>query len=148
MYQLDDTVYDCVVSNLVLQWADDLSKAIKFLYNKSGKYFAFSTLLDGSFDNWIKVVETYQPVEFISYPSVESLINICKFISEDFVYEIEEVTINFNSVREVLGYFQKLGASATYSIMSIPNIRRMVSTYKDSIDIKYKVFIGLYKKGN
>ncbi len=95
--------YDLAISNLSLQWFEDLPQFVNKIKNHCNE-FAFSTLLDASFDNYRNCFEN--PPTF-DYPSAESLLDKIGSVKK---YRIVRYTLKFENFFAVAKYFKKLGA--------------------------------------
>jgi len=100
MMQLQINPVDLVTSNLALQWSDQLSEVLELLYSKSSSVFAFSTLLEGTFKEWEKRLNTYHMGPLLRYPRPEDLMNICNSLKKHddvFDYEVMDIPLFFDS---------------------------------------------------
>jgi malonyl-CoA O-methyltransferase len=147
MLSLTDTVYDCVISNFALQWAHDLNHAIKFLKAKSSQVFAFSTLLDGTFSEWEKLLNQYQPIKLLQYPDSRTLVNLCHQLKHDhqlFRHGLRQMRVSFDNPKAFMVYLKLLGASVSNNCMSYKNLKALLNAPHQTLTVTYQVFFGLF----
>jgi malonyl-CoA O-methyltransferase len=140
--------YDLIISNLALQWVDDLKNIIETLYDKSTKALAFSTLLDGTFKEWQNIVNKYEKIEFKNYPAEEDLANYCDNIKgkNSFEYWTIHVPVNFDTALLFIKYLKSLGVLASSQQMSASKLRLLLKEHNKSIIASYKIFFGIFIK--
>lgn len=148
MLKLDADVYDCVITNLALQWASDLEYAINFLHSKSSNIFAFSTLLDGTFEEWENIINRYQSTQILDYPKAEELISFCnklKKIDQTFEFWLMDFPLSFDNPANFMRYLALLGASASSNLVYLSNIKKLLKEQDQSLTVTYKIFFGIFK---
>jgi malonyl-CoA O-methyltransferase len=149
MMKLDTYLYDYVISNLALQWAPDLQYAIRFLHSKSSDIFAFSTLLDGTFEEWQNLINKYQTVQIKNYPKAEGLINLCNIIkrhNQIFEFWIMDFPLSFDSPKAFMSYLQLLGASASENLVHLSSLKKLLKEQHNNLIVTYKVFFGIFRR--
>ncbi|MCZ2204441.1 methyltransferase domain-containing protein [Bartonella sp. A05] len=149
MLKLNADIYDYVISNLALQWVDDLHYAIKFFYSKSSHVFAFSTLLDGTFEEWENILNQYQPIQTLNYPKAEELIDLCtKLKKQDQIFEfwLMDVPLSFDNPAAFMGYLKSLGASSSSNLMDLCNLKKLLKAECENLTVTYKIFFGIFRK--
>lgn len=151
MLQLDNDVYHCVISNLALQWTDDLQYTINFLHAKSSDIFAFSTLLDGTFQEWKKITQGHQYSQILNYPQAGELINFCnKLKKHDQIFEfwLMDFPLFFSNPAAFMRYLKLLGASTSNNLVPLSNLKKLLKSNQQSLRVTYKIFFGIFKKAN
>jgi malonyl-CoA O-methyltransferase len=149
MLKLNTDIYDCVISNLALQWVDDLQYAIRFFLSKSSNVFAFSTLLNGTFKEWEILLNNYQPIKTLNYPQAEKLISLCNELKkhdQTFEFWLMDIPLSFDSPSAFMGYLKLLGASSSSNQMSLSNIKKLLQAESQSLTVTYKIFFGIFKE--
>lgn len=117
--------HDLVISNLALQWVEDLEKTIN-KFSSISKVFAFTCLMDGTFREWEEIVGQVVKV----YPSmIANLDDI----------EVRDFTLQFPNALAFIRYLKELGASASCSKISYSKLKSIIANYNQEISITYKV---------
>ena len=143
MEMLDFGFHDLVVSNLALQWVNNLNKMLEKVC-KNLKIFAFTCLLKGSFQ---KLSDIFQDLSLTppiyQYPSQEELEGFITSIGvKKFMFDVEEIPIEFSSALDLFKYFKYTGANTPNHEHSISNILKVVRYHNYRIRMDYKVFFG------
>jgi len=149
MLELDADLYDCVISNLALQWSTDLQYAINFLHSKSSNIFAFSTLLDGTFEEWHNIISKYQSTKILDYPKAEELISLCNKLKrngQNFEYWLMDCPLSFENPVSFMRYLKSLGASAPGNLVHLSNLKKLLKTEAQSLTVTYKIFFGIFRR--
>ncbi|MBM3631905.1 MAG: methyltransferase domain-containing protein [Alphaproteobacteria bacterium] len=149
MLELDADLYDCVISNFALQWSSDLQYAINFLHSKSSDIFAFSTLLDGTFNDWHNIISDYQSTKILDYPKAEELISLCTTLKRNdqgFEYWLMDYPLSFNNPIGFMRYLKSLGASAPGNLVRLSNLKKLLKTEAQSLTVTYKIFFGIFRR--
>ncbi len=149
MLKLDADIYDLVLSNLSLQWTSDLHYALKFFHSKSSNIFAFSTLLDKTFEEWEKVIQEYQPAQLLNYPKSEELISLCNKLQrhdQTFEFWFMDVPLSFDNPIGFMHYLKLLGASASDNLVHLSNLKKLLKAKRQSLTVTYKIFFGIFRK--
>ncbi len=149
MLELDADLYDCIISNLALQWTPDLQCAINFLNSKNTNVFAFSTLLDGTFAEWSHIINQYQSTQILNYPKAEELISLCNKLKrndQDFEYWLMDCPLSFENPVSFMRYLRSLGASAPSNLVHLSNIRKLLKVEAQSLTVTYKIFFGIFRR--
>jgi len=148
MLDLNAHLYDCVISNLALQWLPDLRHAIHFLYSKSSDVFAFSTLLDGTFAEWIAVIGRYQSPQILAYPKAHDLIDVCQKMKKNgqgFSYWLMDQSLTFANHHSFMRYLQSLGASTPAHPVNLFNLKKILQEETQGLTVTYKLFFGIFR---
>lgn len=148
MRVLNNDVFDVVISNLALQWLDNLWEGLRFFYTKSSKFFAFSIVVNGTFQEWKDLTKQYQDINFQNYPTVKELINYCCILNKSgpFSYWIVDYPLLFNSPLEFMQYLKKLGAAAVKNPMGFKNLKQLLAQNTQPLTTSYKIFFGILRK--
>jgi len=149
MLKLDTDLYDCVISNLALQWAPDLQYAINFLHSKSSNVFAFSTLVDGTFEEWKNIINQHQSVEILNYPKAEGLISLCNKLKRNdqtFEFWLMDFPLSFDNPVSFMRCLKSLGASAHGNLVHLSNLKKLLKAEAQSLTVTYKIFFGLFRR--
>jgi len=107
--------FDLIFSNLVLQWSEQITKALmqlKITLKKDGK-LCFSTLLDGSLSElksaWQKVDDHQHINQFLSEEQVKRALHQAGFLR--FTLVTETVTKKYSNVVDVMRALKGIGAN-------------------------------------
>lgn len=149
MLELDADFYDCVISNLALQWSTDLQYAINFLHSQSSNIFAFSTLLDGTFEEWHNIISEYQSTKILDYPKAEELISLCNKLKrngQDFEFWLMDFPLSFKNPVSFMRYLKSLGASAPGNLIHLSNLKKLLKAEAQSLTVTYKIFFGIFRR--
>ncbi|MBQ3564738.1 MAG: methyltransferase domain-containing protein [Alphaproteobacteria bacterium] len=125
-----DRHYDLGVSNLCLQWFSDIDAFLEKVH-RFCNVFAFSTLLNSSFENYKKLFS--KPPTF-RYPSLKELTNRHAFKK----YCTKKYTLEFENFFGVAKYFRKLGA---YSKSHDTDSHLIVSD--QPVSLEYDIFFAI-----
>lgn len=141
--------YDLIVSNFAIQWSIDIWALIKKCCQKSD-IFAFTCLLDGSLEDWYSLLNS-QHITHIDkkiYPTELDMMEFCKSISANMIFEIKQVELKFQSPFAFMKYLKSLGAMVIPSgpssnlDLSFSSIKKL-STIKREISCSYKIFFAI-----
>ena len=149
MINLDKDLYDCVITNLALQWSQDLEHSINFLHSKSSNVFAFSTLLDKTFEEWENIINKYQTIQIMNYPKAELLINLCNRLKRhDQVFEfwLMDFPLSFDNPKAFMSYLKLLGASASSNLVHLSSLKKLLKDQHNNLIVTYKVFFGIFSR--
>ncbi|MDD9331548.1 MAG: malonyl-ACP O-methyltransferase BioC [Wolbachia sp.] len=143
----DFCFHDLIISNLALQWVNDLDKIIKKSYENSG-IFAFSCLLDGTFSEWSKIfIESSLPVPTHQYPSRQELeSHLFSLNPSRYFCDSQELKLEFSSSSNFMRYLRDLGANYSNQTILSTDLKKIIKTYTGKINITYKVFFGVLSK--
>ncbi|GAJ46185.1 malonyl-[acyl-carrier protein] O-methyltransferase [Holospora elegans E1] len=148
MLDLNACICDYVVSNLALQWVDDLRNALEFLNTKSSNLFAFSTLLEGNFYEWRDIINKYQTIHLHKYPKEGDLVNVCfgiKKRNQIFQFWSKNFSLTLDSALEFVRYLKLLGACASLDSIHLTNFRKLIQEHQHPLTVTYKVFFGIFR---
>ena len=149
LLDLDTELYDCVISNFALQWSPDLQYAINFLNSKSSNIFAFSTLLDGTFEEWQNIIHRYQSTQILDYPKAEELIRLCNKLKkngQDFECWLMDCPLSFENPVGFMRYLKTLGATVPSNPVHLSNLKKILKAESQNLAITYKIFFGIFKR--
>lgn len=137
--------YPLIISNLALQWMNNLNNTLKKLYNHSD-VFAFSCLLEGTFEEWANMFQSL-PLPTYSYPSRQSLESyLLSLQPKERFFDVQEFSLTFTSLFAFIHYLKKLGAHTSHQKVSLASLRQLLQSYQNEFTITYKVFFGLLKR--
>lgn len=138
--------HDLVISNMSLQWAENLQTTIRMFLNQS-KVFAFSSLIEGSFAEWNECLLSYDLLDVVQkYPSKESIYQMIEPLSPSEVYFYDHsFEINFSSVREFISYLKALGACSVKKSVSPSILKEIIQKSQMDIKITYNIVFGFLK---
>lgn len=151
MMRLNTDIYHWVVSNLALQWICNLEDALSFFCSKSSNVFAFSTLLEGTFEEWENIINKYQPIQIMNYPKAEKLISLCHKIKrhdQTFEFWLINVPLSFDNPTAFMHYLHLLGASTSGNLVQLCNLKKLLKAQDQSLTVTYKIFFGIFRKVN
>lgn len=139
--------FDMIISNLAMQWVDDIFFCVEKYFSKT-KFFAFSSLVEGSFWEWDRLLNQYGVYNVLKiYPNEEEILSFIKRIKLNiFSTEIKFFTLKFKNVYAFLKYLHQLGASS--SSLEVPfHILKKISMCETSeFSITYKVIFCVLVK--
>lgn len=145
MREIDFRRFDLIVSNLALQWVDNLYETICNIAQNVGNTFTFSTLLKGTFREWRETISSYQSVGDDQYPSEEELVNFCRKIGPDFSYWVVDIPVSFPTPLDFMKYLRDLGANGSTDDITLSTVKSLM-TIKRPLNVSYKIFFGVLKK--
>ncbi|WP_339045228.1 methyltransferase domain-containing protein [Candidatus Mesenet endosymbiont of Agriotes lineatus] len=139
--------YDLTISNLAFQWVNNLKDMIERAY-KNSSVLAFSCPLDGTFDEWSKIfIELSLPVPTYQYPLKQELENhLLALKPEKYFFDSQEFILEFANASEFIKYLKNLGANQGSKVILPSDLKQVIKTYTDKINITYKVFFGILSK--
>lgn len=144
-----DVDFDLITSNLALQWVDDLWLTLSHIqHHKKHKIFAFSTLVDGTFQEWEDLINAYHPTKLQTYPTVKELSLFCDNIKDNYIFEywLMDIPLSFEHPLLLMHYLKQLGASASAHQIPIKPLRKLLKEQKNTLTVSYKIFFGMFKK--
>lgn len=124
-----DRSYDLAISNLSMQWFSNPKKFIERIKTYC-KWFAFSTLLNTSFESYKKLFEL--PPTF-KYPTLDEILKITPQ-----KYAIKRYAIEFDNFFGVARYFKKLGA-----YLKSHNKPVQLASKNSPIILEYEIFFAV-----
>lgn len=148
MMALNADRYDCVISNLALQWTHDLEHTLKFFHAKSSHVFAFSTLLEGTFQEWENIIQQYQSIQLLIYPKAEELINLCTQLKKPdqlFEFWLMDAPLSFGSNTAFMHYIKSLGASSSSHLIQLSHLKKLIKAPSQNLTVTYKIFFGIFR---
>ncbi len=135
------TSYDLIVSNMCLQWVDNLDFVIDNLLNRT-KLLTFSCLLEDSFKEWYNLLERYN-IQHVSrlYPSQKEIHALIYKLNKNILHESKNIhNISFNNSIESAKYLKNLGAnSPRYSIYDPSKVVRLFKEHNQICTLNYNV---------
>lgn len=135
--------YDLIISNLAMQWAKDIYSLIQKCCENS-KIFIFSTLLNGTFQEWQEIIYEYENTNILKeYPTANFLVLQCNFSH----YEVQEFKITFDSPLQFLYYLQQLGVMYSEKSLQLKTLKKLIRIEKP-LSVTYKVFLGIRFNNN
>lgn len=144
---IDFDDHDLIVSNLALQWIDNLELTLQNIFNKS-KILAFSCLSHGTFQSWYNILQNlYSDFRALQYPNQNELLDIISRLKPaDFSMQLIEYKISFTDAKSLMVYLKKLGTQS--SINSMPNhiVKNLIQNYKQEFELNYQVFFAILKR--
>lgn len=146
MEQQELTSFDLIISNFALQWAQDLFAMLSNCHANAKQTFAFTTLLDGTFQEWEKILQEYAALKLQVYPTADELIAFCQSIqgSSSFTYWTVDMPLAFNNATAFLRYIKQLGAMASKDTMAPQVLKQLLATQQTQLIVHYKVFFGIF----
>lgn len=138
--------YDLVISNMSLQWAENLQSIIKRFLNQS-KVFTFSSLIEGSFAEWNECLLAYDLLDVIQqYPSKESIYQMIEPLSPGQVYFYDHsFKINFSNIREFTSYLKALGACSVKKSVPPSILKEIIRKSHVNLKITYNIIFAFVK---
>ena len=134
--------HDLTVSNLALQWMNNLETTLNKFYLNSDR-LAFTCLLKGTFQEWAQL--NLMPSQ--SYPSCDQLEHFllslnprdCSFATHDF-------RMTFQGAQSFMVYLKKIGASVSQTAAPLSHLKRLIQTHHEPFDVTYRVFFGILRR--
>lgn len=139
--------HDLIVSNLALQWMNNLETTLKRFYCHS-KIMAFSCLLDGTFKEWDSLLQ-YHGVQTsaLIYPTDQQLKYFLLSLNPaDYVFTTREFKMTFDNARAFMDYLQQLGASVSQTVVPFSQMKNLIKGPNQPFDVTYQVFFGILKR--
>lgn len=138
---------DLVVSNFSLQWVNDLWSTIK-KFHANSNIFAFSTLLNGTFNEWQNIINLYDNIHLNQYPTKEELINYCDNIkgNKKLYFWTQDIPMTFDNPLLFIQYLKNLGASTASGKMSVRSLRALLRENHTSLTVSYKIFFCIFER--
>jgi malonyl-CoA O-methyltransferase len=140
--------YEYIVSNFAFQWLEDWRYAIKIFHAKNSRIFAFSILLDGTFDEWENMLSKYQNINLLSYPKKQDMIDFCQQITQNdqkFDFWLMDKSSSFPSALDFVRYLKLLGANSSKNGgVDIGIFRKLLTEQTESFNVTYKIFFGIF----
>lgn len=139
---------DLIISNLALQWVDNLKTVLGKFHNKTN-VFAFSTLLKGTFQEWEDLIKNYENLGSLRcYPEEKELMLYCHTLKKqgEFYSWIEDIHLNFETPLAFMLYLKHLGAGASDHKVSLQTLKSIIKNHSKEFMITYKIFFGLFTR--
>ena len=139
--------HDLIISNLSLQWVENLQLVIKNLYRKSN-FLAFSCLVFGTFHDWNKRLESYGLEGIIkSYPSEGELQKFLQTLNPYKQYtKVKNFFLKFKNPISLMRYLKALGANTPVSNADFNKLLRLIKMDRNPCNLEYKVMFVLLEK--
>ncbi|WPX97883.1 methyltransferase domain-containing protein [Candidatus Fokinia crypta] len=146
--ELNIDTYDLIISNLAIQWVEDLLGVIQVLHSKSSQIFAFTTLLDGTFQEWQDIINIYADVTLQHYPTEVELAKHCNIIKNQhhFQYWTMNSTMKFETSSLFINYLKTLGASTSRRQIPLHALKKLIREQINPFTVSYRIFFGIFKK--
>jgi len=146
MENLNIDFHALTISNLALQWANDLSNTLKKYYANT-QVLAFSSLALGTFQEWTNIFDQYgQPSPVHPYPSEKELYDLLQQLNPvNYSYETQDFQIAFGSPQAFMHYLKQLGASTPNTEVPF-NVLKKIVAHQEPLTVTYKVFFGILGK--
>ncbi|RZI47571.1 methyltransferase domain-containing protein [Rickettsiales endosymbiont of Peranema trichophorum] len=147
MERLQFAKHQLIVSNLAFQWVGDLYGSITKFTNKAD-VFAFSCLLDGTFQEWNDILTGYGVNSGIkSYPKLQRIRQFCSdFDTRYLALKTRDVKVKFQNAHDFIRYLKALGATATDTTIPTSTLRMLMRKYCNELEISYKIFYAVLAK--
>ncbi len=133
--------YDVIVSNMCLQWSDDLNLVIENLL-KHTKILVFSCLLKDSFKEWYDLLEKHD-IQYASrlYPSQKEIHSLINKLNKNILHESQNnSTRSFCNAKESVKYLRNIGAnSSKSSISDFVKVRSFLKTHDKICNLRYNL---------
>lgn len=151
MEEMPFEFYNLIVSNFALQWAHHLESMLVKCYSHSD-YFAFSTLLSGTFKEWVSLLQKNNFSSSVPlYPSFDELQKeLLKLKPLQSHFLVKDFQMIFKNAKEFIKYLKSLGASIGSPIISLRQaalFNEFIKNHNAPLTITYQVFFGLLKRG-
>jgi malonyl-CoA O-methyltransferase len=139
--------HNLIISNLALQWTNNLEKTLEKFYKKSN-ILAFSCLLDGTFKEWDNIVRSCNITSVIKkYPKEKVLISFLnKLNPKTYHFDSMEFQPTFPNNRSFMYYLKSLGVTASNGVMPINILKSLIKEPDNEFTVTYKIFFGIMKR--
>lgn len=147
MEALNFGCYSLIITNLALQWVNNINTVIKKLYRDSN-ILAFSCLLAGTFQEWSETLKMYSlPIPTYNYPAKEELEKyILSLNPRRYFFDSNTTTLTFCNPLEFMRYLKNLGANTAVQNINISTLRQFLRLYKKELQVTYNVFFAILEK--
>lgn len=138
---------DIVISNLCLQWFEDIEKFMSRILDKN-TFFCFSVILPSTFKKFHDIYGQFfeKNIENIGY-SIEKFNSFCKREKVIFSKTSEiKIPLTFCNLLEFLRYIKGLGASVTENKSQYCQLKKMCDNYNTVFHTEYDCLIVVMKK--
>lgn len=140
--------FDLILSNLAFQWFDDLPEALARQANllRPGGSLIFSTMGEGSFNNWRKAhVDCGLVVGVPAYPSLGDLRSVLNVYEDAFAFD-ELYPLRCDGARGLIAHLKGIGAVVPHNgrePLSPKELRRVMAAFDGAGgDDSYQVLFG------
>ena len=134
METLDFGHYDIVVSNMAIQWIADISCAINKFCRLSTGVFAFSTIISGTFAEWLHIIHGRDAM--CPFPSEAKLRS---WLNNALVFRVANFHHECANAREAALYLRKLGVNYTQHTSDIGSVYKAIRAHKGGVTLSYRV---------
>lgn len=140
--------YDLITSNFAFQWVDNLWAMIEKCYRNTSHTLAFSTLINGTFNNWETIVSRYISSKIHHYPNENEVLNYCNHLkgNHTFYHWIVEIQEKYDTPLLFMRYLKEIGAATAHETLSINQLKALTLEHNQPIMINYKIFFGIFTK--
>jgi malonyl-CoA O-methyltransferase len=141
--QTDFSSHDLIISNLALQWGNDLNGTIAKLFGKS-KILAFSCLLFRTFHEWSDLFEKLNfPIPTYGYPMQYDLESYLLSLKPKRSYfDSKKFTLDFKNPLDFMRYLKDLGANKGQVSLPYSALKKLISENNRNFSVTYNVFFG------
>ena len=140
--------YDLIVSNFVLQWAEDLQRTLKKLYEASN-VLAFTCLLKGTFDEFfIRLPDNSDNKKegILKYPTEEEVKKFLETLpAKNYFIWHENFPIYFKNIRDFFYYIKNLGARVNHNQFSYSVLKSLLQEKGEFITYYRVLFVIIIK---
>lgn len=147
MEEVELPFQDLIISNLALQWSTDLYKTLAKFQARSHT-FAFTTLLQGTFQEWTDLMPKKSFSFVKNYPDIENLSAYCLSISgpNEFFYWTEDFALSFEDAIGFLKHLKDLGAHVGTNALSENELLVSLRKAPKPFITHYKIFFGIFSQ--
>lgn len=144
MMSLNVKKCDLIVSNLAMQWLPNIHSAIEYFEEKTSQVFGFSTLLDGTFNEWQSLLSRYSNIQIHNYITEENLRKYCE--QKQYTCWSWDIPLLFDTPIQFMRYLKQLGASTSNQSISLKQLRLILRENNRSITTTYRIFFAIKVK--
>lgn len=133
--------YDLIISNLCLQWVNDLAGVLGKIL-KHTKVMAFSCLLEDSFKDWYDLLEQHDIMHASrAYPSQTEIHHLIGILNAKVLHASQENhTMAFSTAMDVAKYLKNLGANTPKSIsLDATKVSYFLKTHHKTCSLQYNI---------
>lgn len=146
MQSIELVQQDLIASNLAIQWTSNLSECIKKCYSYS-KYFIFSLILDGTFQEWQQLLKNYDIILHHNFPTKDDIRILVEDLGANtWHYEEKTFDIEFATPYDFASYLKAIGANAHEGFSCYNKLLPVLRKEKRAFKTQYKILYGVLKK--
>lgn len=142
--EIEFKYHQLITANFVLQWVDNLDKAISKLA-KASQVIAFSCLIENTFAEWNNLfINLGLKSPGIIYPNTQTIIKLIEQLKpKSYNYFIQNFELTFKSLQEFTKYLKLLGARITNQPVKMSYLKNIINNNPGSFNTNYCVMFNI-----